>query len=149
MHSPRRSRKALKWCAAAIFLLLLLSVTIPPAVLKFAEHKVFSAMTPDQRAEFQVWLTRPIELPPEALEVAPFSDETIEAVRAYYSEWDKLGTQNINAHFKDLVEPLSAWPPQAPSLKARQFFEPLRLENVRRRAAHPQPASLVRADHAP
>jgi hypothetical protein len=45
------------------------------------------------RAEYQDWLTHPIHLPDSALHPAPFTTQTVAAVRRFEEAWEKYGAQ--------------------------------------------------------
>lgn len=90
---PKRKRRVLRRAAIVVGVLLVLAVTVPLAMLKFSEARVFAKMTPEQKAQFDEWYTKKLTLSPEALEVKPFAPETVEAVREFFRLWDENSEQ--------------------------------------------------------
>jgi beta-lactamase regulating signal transducer with metallopeptidase domain len=114
---PKRKRRVLRRAAIVAGVLLLLAITVPLAMLKFSEARVFAQMTPEQKAAFDRWYTQPVTIPPEALEVKPFAPETVEAVREFLRLWkeNEDAAMACNKEWAAAVEPKKGAEAPAPS----------------------------------
>jgi hypothetical protein len=59
---------------------VLLPVVLFWVIPVYSEHRVFSQMEPEMREQFERWYHTRVAVEPEALRVAPFRTETLEAV---------------------------------------------------------------------
>ena len=105
-----RNRRVIRWGAMIAGVVLLLAITVPLGMLKFGEARVFAKMTPQQRADFEVWYTQKVNIPPEALQLPSFDPQTIQAVQEFYRQasihkasMDDERWSSLDANAKDSI----------------------------------------------
>ena len=69
------------------FIGLLLSVPAAILIRNRLENRVLGVWTANQRARYDQWKDQKLTLPPEALTVTPFSDETRAAADTFFDAW--------------------------------------------------------------
>ncbi len=92
-----RNRGAIRKWVLILGLILLLLITIPLAALKIGEARVFSRMTPQEKAEFDAWYAQKLTIPAEATHPETFSPETLQTVRDFSALGGRL--QDITSAF--------------------------------------------------
>ena len=88
---PRSFRRLLLLFLLALGIILLVLFGLTLGFVRYSEHRLLSEMTPAQRITFDRWYTEKGTIPPELLQVGPFTSETLEAVRAFDRQWAACG----------------------------------------------------------
>ena len=137
MLDTGRKRGAIKWWAGVVGGLFLLCVVVPLGRIKLTENRVFSEMTPEQRVGFERWLNAPVVVPPEAFDVSPFAEETVNIQLAVYEIFEQLDKAMAKRYEEAIDEALSEKPPTPLPTPITQDLEPLRVA-FERAVLHPE-----------
>jgi hypothetical protein len=74
-----------KWLfrALGVIGIILLLTAAYPVLIRYSENRAFAGLSPEQIDEFDRWYSRKVSIPPDTLKIAPFTSQTLEAVRAF------------------------------------------------------------------
>ncbi len=132
--TPKPRRRFLKWFLLSLGAISFLLITAFFVILSYAEQRVFSGLTPEQRTCFDRWYSEKISIPPETLRVEPFTSQTLEAARTFDRLWTESGkaaTELGSAWYSETkqsrTEPVGATASASPLKWRDQLtpFEPL------------------------
>jgi hypothetical protein len=132
-HTSRSVGRLFLWFLLTLGAIVLVLFGIVLGFIRYGEHRFLSEMTPARKAAFDRWYTEKVTIPPEMLQVEPFTSETLEAVRAFDRQWAVSGkmAQELGAAWGESKQsPTSGTPETAlapPSLlEWRARLEPVR-----------------------
>jgi len=80
------------WLILVVAVLYLLLKVALIGVTQHVEHRAFSKITPEEKEQFERWYAEKVSIPPEMLQVGPFTSETQEAVHVLNRLWVESGS---------------------------------------------------------